>query len=63
MSTVVDMKSADAAHVEDFGKDKHNIELAAAQQATLPEAKGIFQTVKEDKKVFLVVAGALHTRF
>jgi hypothetical protein len=59
MSTPVDQKGADAAHVEDFSKDKRNFELAAAQQATLSEAKGIIQTMKDDKKVFLVVAAAL----
>lgn len=59
MATLVDQKGADAAQIEDFDKDKHTADLVAAQQATLQEAKGILETIREDKKLFMVVAAAL----
>lgn len=59
MAAPTDRKGGDTAQIEDFEEDKHTADLVAAQQATLQEAKGIIETVKEDKKLFAVVAAAL----
>lgn len=56
-------KDPDIAHVEECGQnfDPKNriVKLAAAQESTLQEAKGIRQTIREDRKVFMVVGAAL----
>lgn len=60
MAAAIDQKGGiDTAQIEDFEEDKHTADLIAAQQATLQEAKGIIETVKEDKKLFAIVAAAL----
>jgi hypothetical protein len=59
MAVTIDQKGGDTAQIEDFEEDKHTADLLAAQQATLQEAKGIIETVKEDKKLFAIVAAAL----
>jgi hypothetical protein len=60
MAAAIDQKGGiDTAQIEDFEEDKHTADLIAAQQVTLQEAKGIIETVKEDKKLFAIVAAAL----
>lgn len=63
MSSMEDNKQVDIAHIEDLNQNvdpkDRVVQLAAAQEATLQEAKSIRQTIREDRKVFMVVAAAL----
>ena len=63
-TSYIDDKSADIAQFSEYdrnddGSKEKIVDLVAAQQVTLQEAKSIRQTLKEDRKVFAVVGAAL----